>query len=85
MYATGLQVARDPGVWLVYIGCGLMLLGLYMAFFMSHKRIWLSVQTDGDETSVLLAGSANKNKVGFATQFSALEDQIGKILESHGA
>ena len=25
LYATGLQVAKDPGVWWVYIGCGLML------------------------------------------------------------
>ena len=83
MYATGLQVARDPGVWLVYIGCGLMLLGLYIAFFMSHRRIWLAVQTNDDQkTSLLLAGSANKNRVGFSRQFSSLAEQISTIIES---
>ena len=35
MYATCLQVAKDPGVWIVYLGCFLMLAGLYVAFFMS--------------------------------------------------
>jgi len=84
MYATGLQVARDPGVLLVYIGCGLMLLGLFIAFFMSHKRIWLSVQSEDEKTvSLLLAGSANKNRAGFSRQFSALAEQISTQLETY--
>lgn len=77
MYATGLQVAKDPGVWLVYTGCLLMLLGLYMAFFISHRRIWLILRKDGnDQTVILLAGSTNKNKSGFAGSFSELEHQL---------
>ena len=85
MYATGLQVARDPGVWFVYVGCGLMLIGLYMAFFMSHKRIWLYKKTDDEGTTLLLAGSVNKNKIEFSKQFLKLENRISNILESHGA
>ncbi len=77
MYATGLQVARDPGVWLVYIGCILMLAGLYMAFFMSHRRIWLLITTDENKgASILLAGSANKNRVDFSSRFSELAQKI---------
>lgn len=71
MYATGLQVAKDPGVWTVYFGCILMLLGLYIAFFLSHKRIWLFVK-NGDKPEVLLVGSANKNRAGFEKNFSEL-------------
>ncbi len=78
MYATGLQVAKDPGVWLVYLGCGLMLVGLYIAFFMSHKKIWIYQKVDGDTVSVVLAGSANKNKIEFSKQFAELEKQIRK-------
>ncbi len=78
MYATGLQVAKDPGVWLVYFGCGLMLLGLYIAFFMSHKKIWLYQRIDGDDISVTVAGTANKNKIEFSRQFAELEKQIRK-------
>lgn len=71
MYATGLQVAKDPGVWFVYFGCGLMLIGLYIAFFLSHKRVWLFI-TKEDKPTVLIAGSANKNRVGFEKQFLEL-------------
>ena len=35
---TGLQVRKDPGVWVVYLGFIVMSIGLYIAFFMSHKK-----------------------------------------------
>ncbi len=79
MYATGLQVAKDPGVWWVYIGCGLMLFGLYVAFFMSHRRIWLLLRPDGDKTEVLLTGSANKNRAGFERTF----ENLGELLKGN--
>ena len=72
MYATGLQVAKDPGVWWVYIGCGIMLFGLYVAFFMSHRRIWLLVESKNKESIVTLSGSANKNRPGFERMFEQL-------------
>jgi len=71
-FATGLQVASDPGVWYVYIGCIMMLLGLTMAFFLSHKRIWVLVTSDNNRSSVLIAGASNKNKVGFEKDFDTL-------------
>ncbi|HID70315.1 MAG TPA: cytochrome c biogenesis protein ResB [Desulfobacterales bacterium] len=76
MYATGLQVAKDPGVWVVYIGCGMMVLGLVVAFFMSHRRIWLLLTNENGKTSVLLSGSSNKNKIGFEKSFSSLSDEL---------
>lgn len=80
MYATGLQVAKDPGVWTVYTGCVLMLLGLVIAFFMSHQRIWLYIreETDG-KSSILMAGNANKNKAGFEKTFQSLSQVIKTI------
>lgn len=76
MYATGLQVAKDPGVWIVYIGCTLMLIGLFMAFFMSHQRIWLLLINSPNGRSIFLSGSANKNKIAFRKNFNKLVKQI---------
>jgi len=77
MYATGLQVAKDPGVWWVYIGFGLMLLGLYVAFFMSHRRIWLLLKPQNGRTQVVMSGSANKNRAGFERIF----EDLGGLLQ----
>jgi len=75
-FATGLQVAKDPGVWPVYIGCSLMLIGLIVAFFLSHKRLWVYIYEDDEKTRVLVAGSSNKNKVGFEKMFNTLTEKL---------
>jgi cytochrome c biogenesis protein len=80
MYATGLQVAKDPGVWIVYIGCGLMMLGLYCAFFFSHKRIWVLVRNENRKSAIILAGSANKNKTAFEKQFSDISTSLSEKI-----
>jgi cytochrome c biogenesis protein len=62
-FATGLKVVKDPGVWIVYIGCGLMLLGLYVSFFMSHVRIWILYQQEKDGSKITVLGKTNKNSM----------------------
>jgi len=76
LYATGLQVAKDPGVWWVYIGCGLMLVGLFIAFFMSHRKIWGVIYEEDGKATVLFAGSTHKNKVGFERTFTSLVESF---------
>jgi cytochrome c biogenesis protein len=72
---TGLQVAKDPGVNIVWLGCALMVIGLIMAFFLSHQRVWvrLAQGTDG-RVEVVLAGSASRNRVAFEKRFEKLQD-----------
>ncbi len=77
-YATGLQVSKDPGVWWVYSGCALMLLGLYTAFFMSHRKIWAYVHEENGQAKVAFIGQANKNSLGFAKTFARLTEGFGK-------
>lgn len=78
LYATGLQVTKDPGVWLVYGGCLLMLAGLYIAFFLSHRKIYVFVKDGGNGSTLLFSGEANKNKVGFENKFSVLISKLEK-------
>jgi cytochrome c biogenesis protein len=62
-FATGLKVVKDPGVWIVYIGCILMLLGLYVSFFMSHVRVWILYQQDKNGSKITVLGKTNKNSM----------------------
>jgi cytochrome c biogenesis protein len=72
---TGLQVTKDPGVWVVWIGSGLMIFGLIVSFFFSHQRVWARIPKDS-EGEIVLAGSANKNRVAFEKTFGQLVDEI---------
>jgi cytochrome c biogenesis protein len=71
-YYTGLQVAKDPGVWVVWFGCALMVIGILLAFFFSHKRIWVRVARG----RVTLGGTASKNQGGFQLVFDDLAEKL---------
>jgi len=80
---TGLSVTKDPGVWIVWIGCGLMILGLIVSFFFSHQKVWVRIQkSPGGE--IVLAGSTNENRVGFEKAFGELAGQIRKGSSEFG-
>ena len=68
---TGLQATRDPGVWVVWAGCALMILGFIISFFFSHQKIWIRIPRGSGE-DVVFAGSASKNRMNYEERFLAL-------------
>ena len=73
---TGLQVAKDPGVVIVWLGCALMVVGIYGAFLMSHRRIWIRMQNG----HVTIGGNASKNQGSFEQYFKELETKLQNSL-----
>ena len=69
---TGLQVAKDPGVWVVWTGCLLLSLALYVAFFLPHQRVW--VRIEGQQ--VTIAGHTTRGQEPFRRWFDALTSQL---------
>ncbi len=77
-FYTGLQVTRDPGVWVVYSGFILMIIGCYITFFMSHQQIFVELAASENKTKVSVAGTANKNKVAMASKIEAAAAALAK-------
>jgi len=76
-YFTGLEVSHEPGQWLVWAGCILMGAGLFVAFYMVHMRLWITVVPDADGKLVLwIGGQANKNKDRFQQKFEDVVEEI---------
>jgi cytochrome c biogenesis protein len=77
---TVLQVGKDPGVWVVWIGCGLLILGLIMAFFIPHRRLWVHISREHEKPGkVLLGGTTNRNSVGFEREFAGIIRRLEQI------
>jgi cytochrome c biogenesis protein len=75
---TGLQVTKDPGVWVVYTGFILLCIGPLISFFGSHKKLWVRIQDRKGHTVITVAGSANRNRIGFEREFNTIADEIAK-------
>ena len=75
---TGLQVTRDPGVWVVYAGFIMLCIGPLIAFFGSHKKLWVRIQERNGKAVILVAGSANRNRIGFEREFNRIVEEISK-------
>lgn len=75
---TGLQVNRDPGVWLVYLGFILMLVGIGLTFYSSHNKVWACIEPDnkGKGSVVSIAGRSSRNAPGFGQSFEELSRRL---------
>jgi cytochrome c biogenesis protein len=77
---TGLQVNKDPGVWMVWAGSILLVAGIMMAFFMSHKKLWIRIGTDKKgRVEVTAGGSTNKNKYAFAAEMARMAQSFREV------
>lgn len=79
-YYTGLQANKDPGVPIVWIGCVVMVVGLFVTFFTSHRRIWVRVTPRARDLVVSVAGTASKNPVGLERELSTLAHNLATLL-----
>ncbi|MGB5619666.1 MAG: cytochrome c biogenesis protein ResB [Desulfobacterales bacterium] len=75
-FYTGLQVTRDPGVWVVYTGFMLMIIGCIITFFMSHQRLCIEVVRSGRQSLVTVSGNANKNRFGMRRKVETIADEL---------
>ncbi|MDY6851244.1 MAG: cytochrome c biogenesis protein ResB [Thermodesulfobacteriota bacterium] len=81
-FYTGLQVNRDPGVWLVWIGCGLMLAGFIVTFLFAHQKLFIGLVSQGDETRIIASGSSHRNRGSFKIKFERLAADIAGLAVS---
>ena len=81
-YATGLQVAKDPGVEVVWLGCLFIVVGTMVAFFMSHRRIWVVLSPGSKGMNLLIAGNANRNQPAFEIGFDELKKEFKNEFSS---
>jgi cytochrome c biogenesis protein len=77
---TGLQVAHDPGVNIVWVGCALMVVGIMIAFFMAHQRVWVRITPAPEgKVDVAVGGATTRNRLAFEKVFEKIQGELKEL------
>jgi len=77
---TGLEVKKDPGVWVVWTGCIILIGGLMVSFFIIPQRMWLKLAPHKQGCEVWLGGMASKRRETFKHIFQEWTDKVKEVL-----
>lgn len=80
-YYTGLQITKDPGVWYVYAGFILMIIGCWITFFMSHESYCIEIEKKSNMSSrVTVSGTTNRNNHGMRLKIKKYAIKLKKQI-----
>jgi len=76
-YYTGLQVSRDPGVPIVWVGFSMLIIGLMITFFTSHRRVWVRIlKKDHNNVEIAVSGMSNRDPVSLSKRIKSVLNGI---------
>ena len=78
--ASGLQIAKAPGKNLVYPGCAMLILGVFLMFYAPQQRLWAWLQPTENGIKFVLAGHAVRNKMDFEKEYQNIKAQFDRVL-----
>ena len=76
MQASVFQVARAPGKNVVYLGCLLLILGVFAMLYVRERRLWVWVAPDGTGAKATMALSTNRKTLDADREFEQLRSKL---------
>jgi cytochrome c biogenesis protein len=74
--ASVLQVTRSPGKKVVYLGCLLLVLGIFSMFYIRERRIWVWVKEQDGDAHAMMAMSTQRKTLDFEREFDDLKTRL---------
>jgi cytochrome c biogenesis protein len=75
--ASVLQITRAPGQNVVYLGCVLLVLGIFSMLYIRERRLWVWItSTTDDQARALMAMSSQRITLDFENEFDTLKQQL---------
>ncbi len=78
--ASVFQVARAPGQTIVYLGCVLLIVGIFAMLYVRDRRLWVWLAPGGDGSAqASMAMSTNRKTMEADQEFETLKVQLLKV------
>jgi cytochrome c biogenesis protein len=74
--ASVFQVARAPGQKIVYLGCVLLILGVFAMLYVRERRLWVWLSPSQQASAASMALSSNRKMMDTDKEFDLLKTQL---------
>ncbi|MFN7855065.1 MAG: cytochrome c biogenesis protein ResB, partial [Acidovorax sp.] len=74
--ASVFQVARAPGKHIVYLGCALLILGIFAMLYIRERRVWVWIAPQEGRTHATMALSTNRKTMDGDQEFVQLAQKL---------
>lgn len=75
--ASVFQVTRSPGKNVVYLGCLLLVLGVFAMIYIRERRLWIWIRPDGQGGAhALMAMSTQRRSLDFDKEFERMKERL---------
>ncbi len=71
-----LEAARDPGATLIWIGCALISVGFFLAFYWPPREIRIVLEASPERVDLAAGGQASKSRESFQAEFDKIFESI---------
>jgi cytochrome c biogenesis protein len=76
LQASVFQVARAPGRNIVYLGCALLIVGIFAMLYVRERRLWVWLSPQADGSAATMALSSNRQTMETDREFAGLRNKI---------
>ncbi|MES2632246.1 MAG: cytochrome c biogenesis protein ResB [Pseudomonadota bacterium] len=74
--ASVFQVTRGPGKNIVYLGCALLILGVFAMLYVRERRVWIWLSERDAQTQASMALSSNRKMMDTDREFDRLKQKL---------
>jgi cytochrome c biogenesis protein len=74
--ASVFQVTRSPGHYIVYLGCALLILGVFALLYVRERRLWVWLSPSAAGSQARMAPSSNRKLLDVDREFDRLRDRL---------
>ena len=74
--ASVFQVTRSPGHYIVYLGCALLILGVFAMLYVRERRLWVWLSPADHGSQARMALSSNRKLLDVDREFDRLRDRL---------
>lgn len=74
--ASVFQVTRSPGRYIVYLGCTLLILGVFAMLYVRERRLWVWLSPGGQGSQARMALSSNRKLLDVDREFERLKERL---------